>query len=68
MNHDESAQKPEQNQDDAAATEQQPAPRKIMLGKRVLRHFHVKSGVKTGIIGGITDGGSTRCHTVTAVY
>lgn len=23
-------------------------PRKIMLGKRVLRHFNVKSGVRTG--------------------
>jgi hypothetical protein len=65
MNQDNSSNKPEQDQDDAAAKPEPAPPRKIMLGKRVLRHFHVKSGVKTGGVY-ITDGSSTRCHTVVA--
>lgn len=28
---------------------EEPKPRKIMLGKRVLRHFQVKTGVQTGL-------------------
>jgi hypothetical protein len=64
VNHhdDSSNSKPEQV--DSPTTEEKPtAPRKIMLGKRVLRHFHVKSGVKTGLIAGdgITDNAKTRC-------
>ena len=64
MNHDDPSKKPEAVQDDDAAItpEPTPAPRKIMLGKRVLRHFHVKSGVRTGVDGGVSDNGGTRCH------
>ena len=63
MNHDESSKKPEEVRDETTAAPA--APRKIMQGKRVLRHFHVKSGVRTGVNdnGGITDTGGTRCHT-----
>jgi hypothetical protein len=62
MNHDDSSKKPEETQDETATPADPAAPRRIMLGKRVLRHFHVKSGVRTGIIS-IVDNGSTRCHT-----
>jgi hypothetical protein len=66
MNHDDPSNKPEAVEDaDVAATTEPPAPRKIMLGKRVLRHFHVKSGVRTGM-DGVTDTGGTRCHSQNA--
>ena len=63
MNDHDPSKKPETVQDDdAAATTEPTPPKKIMLGKRVLRHFHVKSGVRTGA-DGVTDSGGTRCHT-----
>ena len=49
--------------DDAAtATETAEAqPKKLLLGKRVLRHFNVKSSVQTGaIIGDSVSGSSIR--------
>ena len=61
MNHDDSKK---QNPEAEQAT-QPSEPKKIMLGKRVLRHFHLKSGVKTGL-GEVADTGSTRCHRATA--
>ena len=43
-------------------------PRKIMLGKRVLRHFNVKTGVQTGAgtSGCVGDTASARGHVAAA--
>jgi len=58
MNKDHSSTKPEQDKQADVATEQ--APRKILQGKRVLRQFHIRSGMKTGSCPG---DGNARSHT-----
>ena len=63
MNHHDDSSNSKPQVDSPAIEEKPTAPRKIMLGKRVLRHFHVKSGVKTGLIGdGVADNGKSRCN------
>ena len=46
--------------DSGAPVVEEAAPRKILLGKRVLRHFQVRSGVQTGAGDVISNSDSIR--------